>query len=289
MFRVSCLPKLPSLLLCAAFAATAACYQPQPTNEQATKNAAQQTSANLAAEVPLPKPPMNRAALLQTVALARSAAAAGVDDSQAQRSLDGKQFELRIRFGCAGAADKLDNAALGWTYNADTRVLRISATPTLNGDDPLVAQLNAKDVEAVEGFWIPRPWMLQASCPVPPAAPTAPPETDTAQQPSTAIAKAAGTIGIAQFFTAADSRTMRRDHRPYAATKTLDAGTAQVGAEGFDLVLEGRLQPGPGGRVILCKSSAADRPPDCTVSARIDRVRFEQPETGETIAEWGSS
>jgi hypothetical protein len=289
MLPVSCLQKLPSLLLCTAFAATAACYQPQPANEQAEQNAAQQVSTNLAAEVPLPKPPMNRAALLQTVALARSAAAAGVDDSQAQRALDGKQFELRIRFGCSGAAAKLQDAALGWTYNADRRVLRISATPTLNGDDPLVEQLDAKDIEAVEGFWIPRPWMLQASCPAPPAAPVAAPETDMAQQPATATAMAAGRIGIAQFFTAADSRTMRRDHRPYAATKTLDAGTAQVGVKGFDLVLEGRLQPGPGGRVILCKSSAVDRPPDCIVSARIDRVRFEQPDTGATIAEWGSS
>lgn len=289
MLPVSNLQRPVSLLLCLALATTSGCYQPQQANEQAEQNAAQQTSTNLAAEVPLPKPPMNRAALLQTVALARSAAAAGVDDSQAQRALDGKQFELRIRFGCSGAAAKLQDAALGWTYNADRRVLRISATPTLNGDDPLVEQLDAKDIEAVEGFWIPRPWMLQASCPAPPAAPVAAPETDTAQQPSTATAMAAGRIGIAQFFTAADSRTMRRDHRPYAATKTLDAGTAQVGVKGFDLVLEGRLQPGPGGRVILCKSSAVDRPPDCIVSARIDRVRFEQPDTGATIAEWGSS
>lgn len=232
---------------------------------------------------------MNRAALLQTVALARSAAAAGVDDSQAQRALDGKQFELRIRFGCAGAAAKLQDAALGWTYNADTRVLRISATPTLTGDDPLVAQLNAKDIEAVEGFWIPRPWLLQASCPVLPVAPATGTEKDSPQQQSTATAMAAGTVGVAQFFTAADSRTTRRDHRPYATTKTLDAGTAQVGVTGFDLVIEGRLRPGPGGRVIICKASAADRPPDCIVSVRIDRVRFEQPESGETIAEWGSS
>ena len=299
MLPVPNLRKPPSLLLCSAFVATAGCYQPQAANEQAEQSAAQQSSTNLAAEVPLPKPPMNRAALLEAVALARSAAAAGTDDSQAQRALDGKQFEVRIRFGCAGAAAKLEDATLGWTYNADKRVLRISATPTLNEDDPLVAQLNAKDLEAVEGFWIPRPWLLQATCP---AAPVAPAQSDLEAVAAAPEEKAlkpgtpappepvpAGKIGIAQFFTAADSRTMRRDHRPYAATKTLDAGTAQVGVKGFDLVLEGRLQPGPGGRVILCKSAAVDRPPDCIVSARIDRVRFEQPDTGETIAEWGSS
>ena len=297
MLPVSNLQKPPSLLLCAAFAATAGCYQPQPTNEQGAQNAAQQSSTNLAAEVPLPKPPMNRAALLQAVGLARSAAAAGANDAQAQRALDGKQFQLRIRFGCAGAAAKLQEATLGWTYNADKRVLRISAAPTLNGDDPLVTQLNAKDVEAVEGFWIPRPWLLQAACPAPPVTPaeneldTPAPEKKKTPQPQPVAPEPlfAGKVGIAQFFTAVDSRTMRRDHRPYAATKTLDAGMAQVGVKGFDLVLEGRLQPGPGGRVILCQSTAVDRPPDCIVSARIDRVRFEQPETGETIAEWGSS
>ena len=284
--------------MCSAFAATAGCYQPQPANEQAEQNGAQQPSTNLSAEVPLPKPPMNRAALLQAVALARSAAAAGADDSQAQRALDGKQFEIRIRFGCAGAAAKLDDATLGWTYNADKRVLRISATPTLNGDDPLVEQLNARAVEAVEGFWVPRPWLLQAACPAPPVAPAQNDLAGEAPAPEKKLSKAqpaapepveAGKIGIAQFFTAADSRTMRRDHRPYAATKTLDAGTAQVGVKGFDLVLEGRLQPGPGGQVILCRSAAVDRPPDCIVSARIDRVRFEQPDSGESIAEWGSS
>jgi hypothetical protein len=289
MYRVSNLQRPSSLLLCAALVATSGCYQPQPTNEPAEQNAAQQSSSNLAAEVPLPKPPMDRTALLQEVALARSAAAAGANDSQAQRALDGKQFELRIRFGCAGAAPKLADAMLGWTYNADTRVFRISATPTLNGDDPIIAQLNAKDIEAVEGFWIPRPWLLQATCPAAPAAPAATPVKGTSQQQSTSIAIAAGKVAIAQFFTATDSRTTRRDHRPYAATRTLDAGTTQVGVAGFDLVIEGRLRPGPGGRVILCKSAVVDRPPDCIVSARIDRVRFEQPETGETIAEWGSS
>lgn len=289
MHPVSNLQRLPSLLLCSVFAATAGCYQPQSANEQAAQNAAQQSSTNLAAEVPLPKPPMDRAALLQAVAQARSAAAAGADDSQAQRGLDGKQFELRIRFGCAGAAAKLDDASLGWTYNADKRVLRISATSTLNGDDPVIAQLDAKDVEAVEGFWIPRPWMLRAACPAVPAAPAAAADKDVSQPKSAVPEPAAAKVGIAQFFTASDSRTTRRDHRPYAATKTLDAATTQVGATGFDLVLEGRLRPGPGGRVILCKSAAVDRPPDCIVSARIDRVRFERPDTGETIAEWGSS
>lgn len=289
MLPVSNLQRLPSLLLCSAFAATSGCYQPQPANEQAAQNAAQESSTNLAAEVPLPKPPMDRSALLQAVAQARSAAAAGADDSPAQRALDGKQFELRIRFGCAGAAAKLDDATLGWTYNADKRVLRISAAPTIMRDDPLVAQLNAKDVEAVEGFWLPRPWLLRAACPAPPPAPPAAAEKDVSQPKSAAPEPVAAKVGIAQFFTAADSRTTRRDHRPYAATKTLDAATTQVGATGFDLVLEGRLRSGPGGRVILCKSAAMDRPPDCIVSARIDRVRFEQPESGETIAEWGSS
>jgi hypothetical protein len=280
-------------LLCAAGAGVSGCKPgAQSNNEQTTENVATAPAGNLAAEVPLPQPPIDRAALLEAVAEARGAAAAGFRDVEAQRALDGKQFELRIRFGCEGPAPNLTDAPLGWTYDTVRRVLRISATPTITGDDEVVAQLKPKDVEAVEGFWLPRPWLLQATCPAKPVtagedkqrgksraltdkAPKSPPE---GQSPK---------IGIGQFFTAADPRTIRRDKRPYQTTKTLDADT-RVGGDGFDLVLEGRLRSSAG-RVILCRLTAADRAPDCIISARVDRVRFEQPETGETIADWGSS
>jgi hypothetical protein len=269
-----------ALLLCAACALSGCGPAARSNNEPAPQNAAEPAAANLPVEVPLPQPPMDRAALLAAVARARSSAAAGSPDAEAQRALDGKQFQLRIRFGCSGPAPGVGGAPLGWTYDADKHVLRVSATPTITGDDPLVAQLKPKDVEAVEGFWLERPWLLHAECP-------AKPETGEDESAADRSAGEVAKTGLAQFFTAADPRTTRRNRRPYQATKTLDPD-ARLGRDGFDLVLEGRLRAA-GGRVILCRAVAADRPPDCIVSARVDRVRFEQPETGETIAEWGSS
>ena len=47
---------------------------------------------------------MDRAALLMEVAKAASASALGKDISNDLRKLDGKRFEVRIRFGCAPPA-----------------------------------------------------------------------------------------------------------------------------------------------------------------------------------------
>lgn len=281
------------IMVCAAAAVSACTRATQSDNEASTENAAREPSTNLSAQVPLPQPPMDRAALLHAVAEARSAAAAGADDLQAQRALDGQQFELRIRFGCGGPTDA-DASALGWTFDRARRVLRIRATPTISTADALVERLKPADAEAAEGFWLPRPWMLHGACP---AAKTAGPSQEarsslsaTGKPTSSKLVEspASEKVGIIQFFTESDPRTLRRDRRSYEATRTLEEG-APASGDGFDLVLEGRLRSTAGGRVVLCHAAGPDRPPDCLVSARVDRVRFERPGTGETIAEWGSS
>jgi hypothetical protein len=92
-------------------------------------------------------------------------------------------------------------------------------------------------------------------------------------------------VGIAQFFTAADSRTRRRFNRPFEAVKTFEDGK-EPGSLGFNLALSGRLKALSGGRVIACALQVHDRPPDCIASADIDRVRLERPDDGEVLAEW---
>jgi hypothetical protein len=94
-------------------------------------------------------------------------------------------------------------------------------------------------------------------------------------------------IGIAQFYTSADPRTGRRSERAYEAVKTL-AGEPP-GAEGFTLVLSGRLRAVPGGGVIACAVSGPDQPPDCIISADFDRVWIETPVGREVLAEWRGS
>lgn len=280
------------LVICCAF--VGGCHQSRQSDRNASAQDVAAPTANIAAAVPLPEPPMDRAALLGAVAEARSAAAAGVDDRQAQQQLDGKEFELRIRFGCDGPAADAKAVALGWSLDRKDEVLRVHATPNLSKDDPSIAAMPLQDIEAVEGFWLQRPWLLNATCPAKPA-----PSADQAQTggPPAALTKppavpppvaAAPKVGIAQFFTTTDPRTARRDDRPYQAVKKL-AGATAVGQQGFDLVLSGRLRALDGGRVIRCAATGPEAPPACVVSATFDHVWIEDAATEERIADWSSS
>lgn len=171
-------------------------------------------------------------------------------------------------------------------------------------------------IEAVEGFWVPRPWLLAPVCPAAAAARRATPEeqsqaTENQQQaqpsaraqarekPQPAQAAkvpaadrvgeplpAAPRIGIAQFFTREDPRSRRRGMRPYQAAHTLREGQA-LSSQGNNLVLSGRLRALPGSGVFHCISRSADTPPECTVSAEFLRVWIEKPVTREVIADWG--
>ena len=109
-----------------------------------------------------------------------------------------------------------------------------------------------------------------------------------AEPPPSAPAAIPLKVGIAQFFTATDPRTARRDHRPYETVDKRDPGST-IGTQGFDLVLSGRLRVLPEGRVIRCVSSGADAPPACVVSAQFDHVWIDDAATKERIADWSSS
>lgn len=268
-------------------------------------NVADDPVLNLPA-VPLPQPPLDRSALLASVAKAASAAASGQADPAAQRALDGRQFELRIRFGCRGPVPEGEQRWLGWSFDTEERRLRVEARPTITGEDPIIETLALPAFEAVEGFWIPRPWLLQPACPAAavqlPAAATAE-EGQAAEEPQAAKEAEAADgrqpapaepqvraprVGLAEFFTEADPRSARRDGRPYQFVRTLEEGTA-LGSDGYTLVLAGRLRALPGKGVILCSVRGPDVPPDCLVSADFDRVWIERPDNGEMIAEWRTS
>lgn len=256
--------------------------------------------------VPRPSPPIDRATLLAAVAKAASATAAGQPADAGQRDLDGRQFELRIRFGCRGPAPDLARAWLGWSYDEEERTMRVRAAPTIASDEPLVEALAAGEVEAVEGFWIPRPWLLEPLCPAraapapEPAAPSAEPAALQSDGPDDAADESAPDesaviepvpkwprIGIAQFFTATDPRTSRRDGRAYQSVRTLPQGQ-QPSPDGFVLVLSGRLRAIGSMGVIGCTARSPDAPPECIVSAQFDRVWIEHPETSDIVAEWRS-
>lgn len=267
----------------------------QPPNDHSA-----QTSNVANKEVPKPRlpvadPPLDRARLLQAIAEARSAAGLGQDDRSAQRQLDGKRFELRVRFGCIRDA-VTDVGPFNVKFDAEQRTLRLRAAPNVAGE-PWVAERGGSEIESVEGFWIPRPWLLTDGCPVS----EDPQESQGAQAADAAegvvkaehppaslpVAVGAPRTGIAQLFARSDARTGRRNQRAYEATVTL-TGNERPSEQGYTLILSGRLKEVGDGRVIICRSLRPDRPPDCVVSASFDRVRFEAAGGGAVLAEWSS-
>ena len=277
--------RLAAAALCAI--SLAGCRAQQPQEAGADNQAVDKPSPQ---RLSIVEPPFNRARLLLTVARAASAHSAGMTDPGVQRSLDGKQFELRLRFGCDGPGP--GNGGYGWSLDPDGRTLRLRAAPTLSLDDDVVSSVAGDQVEAVEGFWLPRPWLLQAACPggrpiAPPAGSPGDPAKPRDDQAEASLQgdPAVQRIGIAQFFTADDARTRRRMNRPFEAVKLLGEGE-RAGLTGFDLVLSGRLRARGDGRVITCAGAGLDRPPDCIVSAAIDRVWIERPEDKAVMAEW---
>ena len=242
--------------------------------------------------LPVAEPPMDRRALLMAVAEGASAAALGQDDSDHQRDLDGKRFEIRVRFGCAAQPVAKDDDTgkrnapaqarpFNVRFNSDDRTLRLRAAPDLTLDDPRIAAIAGEDVEAVEGFWMRRPWLLADGCPAEPPPATGENEADATQGSSSQR------VGLAQFFTEADSRTARRDNRAYEATEVLDENR-MPSRTGYNLILSGRLRQLPNGRVITCYSVGTEAPPECVVAADFDRVWIEEPGSKDVIAEWSS-
>ncbi len=217
--------------------------------------------------VPRPAPPADRAELLLAVFKARSAAATGQDDREEQAALDGRPFSFRIRLGCAldaSGAESADARPADARYDTETRRVTLSALPNMNAEAPVAAAISGDAFEAVEGFWIADPWLLAAHC--------------------SASGGGGAAVGIAQFFTADEPRTMRREGRPYQAREQLPEGTApEVGS--WELVLTGRLTKIGDGRVVQCRAVESG-PPACIISVRFDRVEIVNHRTGEQLAQW---
>jgi hypothetical protein len=272
------------LLIASGALSLAACQ----AEEKQPSTAPSQTTP--APKLSVTEPPLDREALLLAGLRAASAFALKESDRPAQLELDGKPFELRIRFGCsAGSSEDGNNGQ--WRFDEKSRVLRVTVQPDITEVTGLDGVLES-GFEAVEGFWLDRPWMLRAGCPSPDRSATALRPMD-ATLPSGAAGKAIepdqrSSLGIAQFYGAADTRTHRRNERGYQTTKTLprDARPSEVG---YDLVLAGRLKAIADGRVIVCEGTEPDRPPRCLISAQFDKVTLQLPTTGETLAEWTAS
>lgn len=284
-------------LILARAAMLAACLagcREQPDEKPST------TGNELETVLPLPPPPaptLDRARLLDAIRAAASAHSAGTDDRAAQRALAGRRFSIRLPFACPGLTGA-NGSQYALTVRRDGRSFELRATPSLTADDAKIAGSAAplpEGVEGIEGFWIDRPWLLTDTCPQPPQAPppkspqapaTEPspapsqPEPEAAPQPP----EAERTAGVVQILSKDDSRVGQRSGRDYRVVVRLAEDEAPP--EQLALVIDGRLRPWPGGRVIRCFGDDARVRPACVAGADIDRVAFVRSDTGEVLSEW---
>lgn len=224
-------------------------------------------------------PALDRSELLSAVAQAASAYAAGVDAGAAS-PLAGRQFDIRLAFGCEGAeASAVDGDGDGlarWAWGPEGETIRLSLTPGDWTRSALIAGAGQDQWEAVEGFWVARPWMTTDGCPSVRADPLA----------SGPAAASPQTVGLAAVFETGGSRLGRRNGRAYAHTirQVGDAPLVALNA-GYRIRLQGRIASFPDGRAIRCRAANPNQRPVCVAAVQLDRVAFETP-TGEALSEW---
>lgn len=254
---------------------------------QCDRNRPEPIDAEPFAADPAPPPPiaaptvLDRAGLLAALSRAASDYAAG-ERPQGSGQLVGRPFVLRIPFGCNGpqatTAETPGDGLARWSWGPENRTIQLSLTP---GDwltpAPVSGAADGSDWEAIEGFWIPRPWLAAEGCPTLGADPMQSGGTPPSPQ----------TAGLVAVFTAEDSRVGRRNGRAYAFTIRPTGDTPLAApAGGYRLILEGRIASFPDGREISCSASNADLRPVCIAAIRLDRVAFTSADSSVLLSEW---
>jgi hypothetical protein len=228
------------------------------------------------AEAP-PAPVLSRADLIEAADAAASDYASGAKAEPGEAALAGRRFRVVVAFGCGGAqaADSGDFAS--WSTGRDGDTIRISIRPQTWTDSSFVRELGGtEEIEAVQGFWIPRPWLASEDCP----AQTVDPLQAAPPQPSPQ------TLGLAVFRKKGASRLGGGDEHPYEAVIKAPGAGQPAAPQGFRLVLEGRLESYADGSAVRCRSASPDQRPVCLFRVDLGRVAVLDPAGGQQIAEW---
>ena len=219
---------------------------------------------------------VGRADLIAVFARAQDATAAGRPLPDANRQLVGRTFSLKLPFGCSGEPSKQGSSWAGWTFDRNREALKLSVNPERWTEADWVKSI-AGDLahEAVEGFWIERPWTRSEDCPA-----------DNAADPAgEAIAHDRQTVGIAQFFAPGSSRTFQRGSRAYSHTIRVRE-PAEIEGRTYRLVLSGRVTGFPDGQPIHCGQDSPYRRPVCLMAVEFAKVSFEDSRDGNILVEW---
>lgn len=222
-------------------------------------------------------PPLDRAALIAAAAGAADAVASGTPLPQANSALVGRSFVLRMPFGCLGEMkeEAQKESWAGWRFNPKSRALRLTARATdLAKVEWMRKVAGEMAFDAVEGFWLRRPWTRAEQCGMGELA------------PSDAMLNAAGQrLAIAQFYSPESPRTLRRGDRPYSSTVKLEEGETPS-SQGYQLQLEGKLSGFPDGQPVHCSQDNPSIAPRCVIAVEFERVAFVEPGNEEPIVKW---
>src|SRR5690606_37999906 len=120
-------------------------------------------------------------------------------------------------------ASEPDPAATAfWTLDERRRSIRLVARPEVWSETAWVRTLAGdKPFDAIEGFWLPRPWTRSEACP---------PDADQARG-----GPGERTLGLAMFFEPGSSRVGQRGSRPYEHVTIVPDGGQPIAPHGFRL------------------------------------------------------
>lgn len=265
-----------------------------------------------APEAPAPVAPtvvldstLNRAALLAALTEARTATA---DGRARDAALGGRTVSVRLPFGCQGADDADHKAAgLPSVVRGADGALMLTITPDDLSASALIGVSGVEDDgaapvdttgkwEAIEGFWIPRPWSGLDTCPPrETAAAAATPEEDPAPgdalsdmpDATASLSKPERSSGLAAVIESGGSRLGRRQGQAYVHVIRGEKGSVPAPApRGYALRLEGRLTAFADGKAIHCVQQDMESRPVCVAALRLDRLAFEDGATGAVLSEW---
>lgn len=258
-----------------------------------------------APEAPAPEAPtvvldstLNRAALLAALTEARAATA---DGRPRDAALNGRTVSVRLPFGCegAGAADQVEAGLPSIVRGADGALMLTVAPEDLSASALIGASGADKDGpteatgkwEAIEGFWIARPWSSQETCLTRDATPAPTPTPDAADNALTdaaaPLSRAERSSGLAAVMESGGSRLGRRQGQAYVHVIRGDKGAIATPAPGgYALRLEGRLTAFADGKAVHCVQKDAESRPVCVAALRLDRLAFEDGATGAVLSEW---
>jgi len=222
---------------------------------------------------PVVLPALNRGGIIALADRAADAFASGAPLPKAVVEAADRRFEVSLPFGCSGASGGSSRHPFQWQYDEEAGTLRIRVEPStwLPRDWNLAAGSGG---EAIEGFWVTRPWSSSDSCP-----PTSGHAAAIGAEPVTLPGQ---TLAMAQFFTSGEGH----ETRPFELVRRVAAEDFDA-SRGYRIRLTGRVARVPGNGPVQCVQPAGiEQRPICVVAVRINDIRLENSATGEVLATW---